>query len=58
MQDHIIDEYEWCMVRELDGVVRPVGPFISTMEATERFGDSPILILYWSVETMAAMRGL
>ena len=36
MQDYIIDDYEWCMIGELDDVVRPVGPFISIMEAPER----------------------
>jgi hypothetical protein len=45
MQDHIIDEYEWCMIGELDAVVRPVGPFISTMEATERVTSSLVLLM-------------
>ncbi len=43
MQDHIIDEYEWCMIGELDAVVRPMGPFISTMEATVRVTSSLFL---------------
>jgi hypothetical protein len=43
MQDHVIDEYEWCIIGELDATVRPVGPFISTMEATERVISSLVL---------------
>ena len=42
-QDHVFDEYEWCMIGALDAVVRPVGPFISTMEATERVTSSLVL---------------
>jgi hypothetical protein len=34
--DHKFSEYDWCMVRNLDVVLRPCGPFISAMEVTKR----------------------
>ena len=34
--DHTLHEYDQSMIAELDAVLRPCGPFISTMEATER----------------------
>ena len=41
--DHAFSEHDWCMVADLDAVVRPCGPFISTMEATERVTMSLVI---------------
>ena len=32
-EQEFLTEYEWAVVTELDGALRPVGPFIATMEA-------------------------
>ena len=42
-KDHAIAEYEWSIIAELDAAIRPVGPFISTMEATQRVSSSLVL---------------
>jgi hypothetical protein len=41
--DHTLTEYEWIMIAELDAALRPCGPFISTMEATERVTMSLVI---------------
>jgi hypothetical protein len=49
MTEHIFlimltfSEHDWCMVGDLDAIVRPRGPFISTMEATERVTMSLVI---------------
>ena len=45
MQYHVIDDYEWSMIGDLDAVVRPVGPITSTMEATEQV---TLLLLFFN----------
>ena len=42
-KDHAITDYEWKIIAELDAAIRPVGPFISTMEATQRVTSSLVL---------------
>ena len=42
-KDHAINDYEWNIIAELDAAIRPVGPFISTMEATQRVTSSLVL---------------
>ena len=42
-KDHFIAEYEWIIIAELDVAIRPVGPLISTMEATQRVTSSLVL---------------
>ena len=42
-ENHIFDEYDWIIVADLDAAVRPCGPFISTMEATERVTISLVI---------------
>jgi hypothetical protein len=34
-KEHLMEDYEWVEVAQMDGVLRPVGPFISTLEATK-----------------------
>lgn len=41
--NHILSDYEWVVVCDLDAVIRPVGPFIATMEATERVTMSLVI---------------
>ena len=38
-----LDEYEWIMVSQLDAALRPVGPFIATMEASEKVTCSLVI---------------
>ena len=38
-----LNEYEWAIVSELDGALRPVGPFIATMEASEKVTCSLVI---------------
>ena len=42
-KDHLLTEYDYIVVGELDAALRLVGPFISTMEATERVTSSLVL---------------
>ena len=35
-KDDVIAEHAWSIIAELDVAIRPVGPFTSTMEATQR----------------------
>ena len=35
-KDHLLSKYDFIVIGELDAALRPVAPFISTMEATER----------------------
>jgi hypothetical protein len=42
-KDHAIADYEWKIIAELDAAIRPVGPFISPMEATQRVTSSLVL---------------
>jgi hypothetical protein len=44
-EQEFLSEYEWAVVSELDGALRPVGPFISTMEASEKVTCSRVLPL-------------
>jgi hypothetical protein len=41
--DHSIIDEEWTTIADLDAVLRPVGPFITTMEATERVTISLVI---------------
>ena len=41
--NHVFTEYEWHSIGDLDAALRPCGPFISTMEATERVTCSLVL---------------
>ena len=41
--NHKLSEYDWLSIGDLDVVLRPCGPFISTMEATERVTCSLVL---------------
>jgi hypothetical protein len=42
-KDHLLTEYDHIIIAELDVALRPVGPFISTLEATERVTSSLVL---------------
>ena len=42
-KDHLLTEYDYIVIAELDAALRPVAPFISTMEATERVTSSLVL---------------
>jgi hypothetical protein len=42
-KDHAIAEYEWNIIAELDVAIRPVGPFIPNMEATQRVTSSLVM---------------
>ena len=44
-KDHAIAEYEWSIIAELDGAIRPGGPFSSSMEATHRVTSSLVLTM-------------
>ena len=35
-EQEFLDKYEWAIVSELDGALRQVGPFLVTMEASEK----------------------
>ena len=41
--DHNLQDYDWILIGDLDAVLRPVVPFISTMEATERVTVSLVI---------------
>ena len=41
--DHTLLEYDWIMIVELDAVLRPCGPFVSTMQATQRVTMSLVI---------------
>ena len=41
--DHCLEEGQWVDVAQLDAVLRPVGPFIETMEATKKIIVSLVL---------------
>ena len=41
--DHTLHEYDGIMIAELDAVLRAIGPFISTMEATKRVTISLVI---------------
>ena len=38
-----LDEYEWTLVSQLDAAIRLVGPFIATMEASEKVTCSLVI---------------
>lgn len=42
-RDHSLEDGEWIDVGHLDAVLRPIGPFISTMEATKKVTVSLVL---------------
>ena len=42
-KEHLMEDYEWVEVAQMDGVLRPVGPFISTLEATKKITISLVL---------------
>ena len=42
-EQEFLTEYEWAVVTELDGALRPVGPFIATMEASEKVTCSLVI---------------
>ena len=35
-EHEFLNEYEWAIVSELDGALRPIGPFIATMKLRRR----------------------
>ena len=41
--NHVLSDYEWMLVCDLDAVIRCVGPFIATMEATEKVTMSLVI---------------
>ena len=41
--DYIIADYDWIVIADLDAILRHVGPFISTMEATKRVTISLVI---------------
>jgi hypothetical protein len=42
-EHEFLSEYEWAVVSELDGALRPVGPFIATLEASEKVTCSLVI---------------
>jgi len=60
-ENHLLDEYDWLLIAELDAVIRSVGPFISTLEATEKVSFSLVIpmviaILHATSETTHVLR--
>ena len=43
IEKNFLEEYEWVVVSHLDAVLRPVGPFIATMEASEKVTSSLVI---------------
>ena len=41
--DHLLEEYDWLLIADLNAVLRPVAPFISTLEATEKVTSSLVI---------------
>ena len=41
--DHLLDEYDWNLIGDLNAVLRLVAPFISTLEATEKVTSSLVI---------------
>jgi len=41
--DHLLDEYEWNLIGNLNAVLRLVAPFISTLEATKKVTSSIVI---------------
>lgn len=58
---YFFDDYDRLLIGDLDAVLRPVGPFISTMEATEKVTSSLVIpmvmaILHATNETTPVLR--
>ena len=41
--DHLLEEYDWNLIADLNAVLRPVAPFISTLEATDKVTSSLVI---------------
>jgi len=48
-KDHLLSEYDYKVIADLDAVLRPVGPFISTMEAKMRVTSSLVLPMTYGI---------
>ena len=43
IEQNFLEEYDWVLVSQLDAALRPVGPFIATMEASEKVTSSLVI---------------
>lgn len=43
IEKNFLEDYDWVLVSHLDGALRPVGPFIATMEASEKVTSSLVI---------------
>ena len=48
-QNYILNEYDWNATCDLDAVLRPCGPFISTMESTNHVTSSLVLPMTYAI---------
>ncbi len=48
-EDYHLDDYDWKLIADLDAVLRPVGPFISTMEATQKVTSSLVIPMVMAI---------
>ena len=48
-ENHLLEEYDWLLIADLDAVLRPVGPFISTLEATEKVTSSLVIPMVMAI---------
>ncbi len=46
---HFLDEYEWIIVSQLYDDLRPVGPIIATMEASEKVTSSLVIPMIFAI---------
>jgi hypothetical protein len=42
-ENHLLEEYDWLLIADLDAMLCPIGRFISTLEATEKVTSSLVI---------------
>jgi len=45
----LLEEYDWILIADLDAVLRPIVPFISTLEATEKVTSSLVIPIIMAI---------
>ncbi len=45
----MLEEYDWLLIADLDAMLLPVGPFLSTLEATEKVTSSFVIPMVMAI---------
>jgi hypothetical protein len=53
-ENHLLEDYEWLSIADLDAVFSPVGTFISTLKAAEKLTSSLVITMVMSIILHAA----